>query len=301
MKIFHIGICVYPKPIWLASALMKASTEYIECLPDTPDNLILQMAIDFQPDLTFMQIQTPNVVMPETVRRLPGLVINWTGDCRQPIPAWFYHMAPHCITCFSNQKDVDEFKAKGLRSEFLQIGIDPNIFNKWGGAGGEIVFMANNYGNQFPLGNYRREVGLILKKKYGERFKWFGNGWQQADGNLNGSQLDESKYYNGSKIGINVSNYNLDRYSSDRIFRIMGSGCFCLSHKFTGIEKDFVIGEHLDVFNDHADMCNKINHYLANDEARNRIAENGYKLVQENYSCDAMVSNALEIYKQYKR
>jgi len=299
MKIFHIGICVYSQPIWLASALMKAG-EYIECLPDTPNTDILQMSIDFQPDLTFMQIQTPNIVSPETVRQIPGLVINWTGDCRQPIPPWYYHMAPHCVTCFSNQTDVDVFKSKGLKSEFLQIGIDPNIFNKHGGTGAEIVYMVNNYGNQFPLGNYRREVGTILKRKYGDKFKWIGNGWKQKDGNLNGNQIEESKYYNGSKIGINVSNYNLDRYSSDRLFRIMASGCFCLSHNFKGIEKDFVIGEHLDVFNDHTEMINKIDFYLSNDQARMRIADNGYKLVQSEYTCDAMVKNALKIYEQYK-
>ena len=301
MKIFHIGICVYPESIWLAAALKKAS-KYIECLPDTNDNLILQMAIDFQPDLTFMQIQAPNIISPETIRQLPGVVINWTGDCRQPIPQWYYQMAPYCVTCFSNQVDVNVFKSKGLKSEYLQIGIDPNIFNKYppGNSGAEVVFMVNNYGGQFPLGQYRKQTGQILKKRYGDRFKWLGNGWQQADGHLNHSQIEESKYYNGSKIGINVSNYNLDRYFSDRLIRIMGSGCFCLTHRYTGIEKDFVIGEHLDVFNDHADMLNKIDYYLENEQARKRIADNGYNHIHSTFTTDNMVENALKIYEQYK-
>jgi len=300
MKIFHIGICVYPQPIWLAAALMRAG-DYIECLPETPDNVIIDMAREFQPDLTFMQIQTPDIVAPQTVAQIPGIVINWTGDCRQPIPMWYYSMSPHCVTCFSNQADVDVFKSKTLKSEFLQIGIDTNIFKKHNeaGEGAEIVFMVNNYGGQFPLGHYRKNIGQVLKNKYHDRFKLIGNGWPHADNNLNGDQVRESKYYNNSKIAINVSNYNLNRYSSDRIFRIMGSGCFCLSHKYPGIEKDFIIGKHLDVFDSPAELTQKIDYYLANNHDRNRIAQNGYEYVQDNFSCDDMVRNAIEISKRY--
>ena len=43
MKIFHIGICVYKDPIWLAAALMRVG-DCIECLPETPDDAIIAAA-----------------------------------------------------------------------------------------------------------------------------------------------------------------------------------------------------------------------------------------------------------------
>jgi spore maturation protein CgeB len=80
----------------------------------------------------------------------------------------------------------------------------------------------------------------------------------------------------------------------------MGSGCFCLSHKYPGIEKDFVIGKHLDVFDSPAELIQKIDYYLANNHDRQRIADNGYQLAHSRFTCDNMVENAIEIYKKYE-
>jgi spore maturation protein CgeB len=159
--------------------------------------------------------------------------------------------------------------------------------------------MANNYGH-FPLSSLRKSTGVLLKSKYGNKASVFGNGWKNPDGNLNGNQKGESQFYSGSKIGINVSNFNVDRYSSDRIFRIIASGCFCLSHHYIGIEKDFKVGEEVETFISPIEMCNKIEYYLQNPEERALIQQQGYRLAHEKFEYRNMVENIIEIYNKYK-
>jgi len=162
----------------------------------------------------------------------------------------------------------------------------------------DVVFMANYYGGMFPLSAFRKGAAINLKQSFGRKFNLLGNGWNgREDGNLNGNQLAESQFYSGSKIGINISHYSLERYTSDRLFRIMASGCFCLSHYYPGIEKDFKIGEHLDVFADFNIMRNKVRHYLDNPDKRQQIANNGYDLVHRKFTTDNMAKEILRLYE----
>ena len=61
------------------------------------------------------------------------------------------------------------------------------------------------------------------------------------------------------------------------MFRIMGSGAFCLSHRYKGIEKDFTPGEHVGVWDDLDDLMTKIDHFLDAEHDRVFIAREGAK------------------------
>ena len=299
MNIFHIGLCVYPQLEGLTKAFWKAADNYVQCRPESPN--IRRLFDSAKPDLVFMQIQTEKVVDNDLIQYMArsSFVINWTGDMRQGTPTWMYE-AGATITCFSNMRDVNTMRAKGFKSEFLQIGIDEEIFKYWDHeVGNDIVFMANNYGH-FPLSGLRRNSAQILKQRYGTKFSLLGNGWQHPDGNLNANQIEESKFYSGSRLGINISHFDTDRYSSDRIFRIMASGCFCLSHHYKGIEKDFKVGIHLDTFRTPQEMCQKVDKWIENVEERGLMAQQGYRYVHENFRYKNMIDNVLDIYKKYK-
>ena len=81
-----------------------------------------------------------------------------------------------------------------------------------------------------------------------------------------------------------MNQIQLERYSSDRIFRAMGSGAFYLAHYYPGIEKDFTIGEHLDVWHDIDELEEKIAHYLTRPEEAAKIAFNGMELVHTKHT-----------------
>ena len=59
----------------------------------------------------------------------------------------------------------------------------------------------------------------------------------------------------------------------------MGCGTLCLSYKYPGIEKEYKIGKHLDVWEDFDDLKDKIKYYLKNDYLRDKIAKAGCEYV----------------------
>jgi len=277
---------------------------------DLAYNLNNLLASDKIPDILFLQIQSGTISGSDTNSYIGSLirqfkekgayVINWTGDMRNSTPEWMIRFAHNInITMFSNMRDVEYCKSIGINTGFLQQGIDTNIFTPTEEteytSAPDIVFLANNYSNQFPLSGYRRDAINTLRAKYGNRFKVYGNGWGENSGNVNSSQYEESKVYRGCKIAISISHYNVDRYFSDRLGRALCTGAMVLSHHYTGIEKDFEVGKHLDTFSNFNVMIEKCDLYLQYDKARQRIAKAGQAMASKEFSYQNIVKQIIEI------
>ena len=249
-----------------------------------------------QPDLTFMQIQRPGVVSPGVFRDHPGIVVNWSGDVRAPLPRWYVDVGKAIdLTCMSNQEDVDRLRREGVRAEFLNIGFDTEIFTPEGRTipgSPEIVFFGNNYGNRYPGSAERRNMVAFLKKRYGKRFGVYGSGWPGCE-NLMGQPEREAGIYRGCKIGINQNHFLHDRFSSDRIFRLMGSGAFCACRAFPNLYLDYTEGEHLVLWNDFDELGRVVDYYLEHDEERERIAYEGCELVHAMHTWPRRFENLL--------
>jgi spore maturation protein CgeB len=265
---------------------------------------VIEITREFKPDITFMQIQTAGIVRPETIEYLKSkgsYVINFTGDARVPLPDWYIHLGKHFdITLFSNESDVAFMRSLGLKSDFLQLGFDPEIYNPSGHSlnGKDIVFMANNYPGHFPLSDFREKIARMLRASFGESFGLYGSGWVQCDGSFMGNQKEEAACYRGSKIAINCSHYDLERYTSDRMLRLLGSGTMCLTKHYPGIEKDYEDKKHLAIWYDIPDLIAKCEYYLANYEERIAIAKAGCDLSHERDSFKSMVENIINIYQK---
>lgn len=296
MRILHIGLCA--KSESLPYFFRKVATVYDEMQPhEAYDN-----GKDY--DVCFMQIQNeitsgqPTTKFLSWVKRLKDngcKVINWTGDMRNETPRWMIEFAPNVtITAFSNQRDVDYCNSIGVNAKFLQIGIDQRIFTPEGlkSNSHDIVFLANNYGNQFPLGSFRRDIVNALKSKYGSKFGVYGNGWSGASGNLNSSQYDEAALYRGAKIAISCSHYDSDRYTSDRLFRALGCGVATVVHHYKGIEKDFK--DSLATFKDISELMERVDFFLGNDEIRLMYAAECHE-ISKRFTYDEMVKQIIEL------
>lgn len=304
MKILHIGCCAKGYPLnGLQKALIKIG-EYGEIYSGHSDlnNLIKQKSDSFKPDIVFMQIQGAGILSEEAVIYLKNngaFVINWSGDVREPVPQWYYDIGKHIdITSFTNMNDVDTMRAAGLKSEYIDIGYDPEVYTPKGEKTNcqPIVFMANSY-DQFPLSEFRKEIVIFLKSNYGNEFGIYGSGWANADGSYMPSQEAEAMAYRSCKIAINCSNFEYRRYSSDRLLRILGTGVFCLCKWFPEIEKDYIDGKHLVVWHDLNELKEKIDYYLAHDFKRKLIAKAGNELVLKTRTYDVMVKNIRKIIK----
>jgi len=251
-------------------------------------------------DICFMQIQNETTAGQPTVKFLSWVkrlkengckVISWTGDIRATTPQWMIDFAPYVsITAFSNQRDVDYCRSLGIKSEFLQIGIDDRIFTPIGEKipSPEIVFLANNYGNQFPLGQYRREVVQYLSSRYGSKFGVYGNGWSNPSGNLNSDQNLEAALYRNAKVAISVSHFNVDRYTSDRLFRALGCGIATLVHEYPNMETDLSTFTNLQQLGDHIDK-------LLSDDNYRAIYGKQCHDESKKFTYDVMVKNIIEL------
>jgi len=307
MKILHVGFDQAPLEKVFAKIATKYKfikwTDYQGKVPELRKLMIASQQAD-QYNLVFMHVQTANIVDPGTIITMRSLCpntqfVNWSGDVRFPQQKWYAELGKHVdLTCFSNETDVERIKRLGVKSQYLQIGFDNEIFiagepkKTWP----EIVFLGNNYNTQFPLSVARTEMVKLLATKYGEKFGVYGGNWSSlAAGNLMNDIQGEADCYRGCKIAINFSHFNYERYSSDRIFRIMGSGAFCLSHYYPGLEKDFRPGWELDTWVDTDELCEKIDYYLGQDKLRKDIAITGCNLVHSKHTWESRIKELLKI------
>ena len=302
MRVLYLGLMTTSEGF--TGAMMRNSTAYtqLSCGGANFNTRACELANSFKPDLIFMQIQTPNILSKEAaifLKNTGAFVINWTGDVRSPIPQWYYDIGKHIdLTCFSNMTDVRQFKKDGLASEYLEIGYDENIYSPHGQKTPtkDIVFMGNNYGDgYFPESTYRREMVEFLKANYPSNFALYGNGWSNSDGEVNGSQPNEAKLIRGAKIAINLSHFNYERYNSDRILRIMGSGAMCLTRRYDGIREDFEPGVNLAVWDNFDELKANIDHYLSNEAERTEVALKGTELMLKSFTYDSMILNIIKL------
>ena len=293
VRLLHIGLTVH-EDRWLSKELRKR-TIYAEINPNQSDSDIKELFNYHKPELVFMQIQQEKVIGLDLIRYMASkaVLINWSGDVRDPLPSWFYDFDPYCVTCFSNMRDV-----KQIGGEFLQIGIDSEIFKNRNQSiyTNDLVFMGNR-SMCFPLSSYRDQAIEYLRKHF--NISVYG-GWPGAKDNLMNDQYEESNVYSRSKIAISISHFNIERYFSDRLLRAMGSGCFTISHYYEGIEIDFEVGKHLETFKDFGELKEKCNYYLAHEDERNKIAMAGCKHIHDKFAIENMVDDILKIYEKNK-
>jgi glycosyltransferase involved in cell wall biosynthesis len=298
-RFLHVGMSCCPNGHGrgLETAMNKAGWEYRDIqLEGGYNRRIQQVANDYKPELVFIQIQDKGITR-ESIQVLKAngaFILNWSGDLRAKLPECYAEYVSFGVdlTCFSNMWDVDRCPG---RTEFLQIGYDPAIYYPGNSPKDiDIVFMGN-YFTHFPLSGLRHDMVKELKRCYGERFKVYGIG--QSDGSYMGDQPGEAAIYRRAKIGINLSHFSVDRYTSDRMFRMLGSGVCVLSHKFPDVEQDF--GNAVVLWNDINELKWQINRLLADELQRKMIAQMGHKLAMERHTFEKMGNDILELYRKY--
>lgn len=321
MKLYHIGIFDEREPILaLRYALKDSVTEYREISYcnyvelNKGSNLHFEhhaiTAIhEFNPDIIFIHAQSPDVLNDRLLlylhQRNDIFKIGFSGDVREPLPNFYIKYGNHInLSLFTNDIDVEKCRSKGVNSDFIHVGYDKEIYNSKGDIfenHPDIVFMGNNYSNHFPLSLDREKMVRFLHSIYGSNFVVYGSGWNTIIPNsksLMFSQLEEAKAYRSSKIAINYSHFNYSRYSSDRLNRILGCGCFCLSHNYQNIEYDFIPNIDLDIFNNLDELKQKIDYYLKDEKLRKIIAKNGNKKIEQDYSYRNFAERIIRFYRE---
>lgn len=103
------------------------------------------------------------------------------------------------------------------------------------------------------------------------------------------------KVFHASKINLNFTISNIKSGIPLRIWDVLGSGGFLLTNYQAEIPYYFTEGEDLVCFDGVEDMREKAAYYLAHEEERRRIAENGYKKVKQHHSYVERLNTMLDI------
>lgn len=247
---------------------------------------LIRMAESVKPNLIFLHVQNSEALDLETVKKLSaiGFTVLYTFDCRtKEKTEWMYQFMPHLgLVCFSNQEDLDEAKQRWFTNGMvLQSSCDMKVYKPQnsGVTKKGIVFVGGNYLHtnlNFPLAQERYDMVNFLQNNF-INFSIMGMGWPN---NSLVNSVQERIAYNIYAIAINQNNFDRELYSSDRIWRIMSTGAFCLTKYFKGIETMFTPGMHLDWWHNFDELKYKIDYYLTNVDERERIAETGMNLVR---------------------
>lgn len=306
-KILHLGLMAYDHGKGsIQRSFKELSSDYADFNPGNPNFKVLAInaANQMKPDLVFMQIQEAGKIDAYTVamiRETGAKVYNWNGDVRASAPGWMLELAKHCTkTLYSNMRDVKETRAHGFESDWLEIGYDETIYKPEGDVirTMPIVFFGNNGNNgAFPLSHFRNEMCNFLRGKFAGNFGEYGNGMNSI-GNFNHSQWDEASAYRFAKIAVNCSHFEIEKYSSDRMLRILGTGtAICLAKHYPGIEEVYKDGEHLRVWRTLDELEGLIHYYQNpdNENERMRITRGGLEYVRNTFTFNHMVTNLINL------
>ncbi|MFX0069906.1 MAG: glycosyltransferase [Candidatus Hermodarchaeota archaeon] len=102
--------------------------------------------------------------------------------------------------------------------------------------------------------------------------------------------------YRKSKIILNFP--RADTGFSDRVFHVLGTGSFLLSKYCSDLNRIFQRGVHMDWFETPEECLKLIKYYLKNEEIREKIAQQGYNYVVNNFTWKQTVEKILQIINQ---
>lgn len=107
-----------------------------------------------------------------------------------------------------------------------------------------------------------------------------------------------NKVFYLSKINLNVTLPSIETGIPQRVFDIMGAGGFVLTNYQAEMDDLFDIGEEIETFRNLDELKEKTAYYLSHEQERLRIALNGYRKVQNEFSYSHQMSKILQIVKE---
>ncbi len=146
----------------------------------------------------------------------------------------------------------------------------------------DILFIGNRYGIRGKIIDYLSKKGLQVT--------CYGNGWPNGPVNAE----ENTNFSKKAKIilGVSTVGYSKDVYTLKlRDFDSLMSGALYITHRNPDLLKIFSEGVHLECYETLDELYKKIIYYLANDERRIKIANQGRDLAIGKHTWDIRLTN----------
>ena len=259
------------------------------------DYVIHQYLKEADPDVIFVRSQPLPSAFWQRYRQNTLLVSRLSA--RLPV-GWHPN---HWDLIYTDQPDFQKFfELHGVRTILNDQGFDARIVD-------ELVEREKQYEVSFVGGlgtqNFSLRTKFIDRVASQINFQWWGYWWEYGgDGRMmedfpalhrtfrgRTSGLEMFQLFKDSKIVINdyVDTANGIGFNQ-RMFEVMGCGAFMLTRhapNFKGLFPDDIFA----TYHDDQDFLGKVAYYLAHDQEREAIAQNGQRFVLEHYNYRTIV------------
>ncbi|MEW6387018.1 MAG: glycosyltransferase [Thermodesulfobacteriota bacterium] len=275
---------------------------------------LLSRVRDFRPDLLFFLAQAPvDPALLRTLKTEVPLLAYWFVEDFQVFPYW-QDLAPEVDVFFVLQKEpfFQELKRLGVRNyACLPLAADPEVYHpleltpeerrRYGAA---LSFVGAGYYN-------RREFfpGLLDFD-----FKIWGSEWSLT-GPLSHhiqnqaarvSEEEAVKIFNATRINLNLHSSPFHGginpqgdYLNPRVFDLAACGAFQLVDWRNQLPEFFTPDRELVTFTSLAEAREKIDYYLAHEEERRLIAQQGRERCLREHTYASRLATALEIIEDF--
>lgn len=266
-----------------------------------PDELYYTLSM-FNPDYALIQYHDPKLLTYDMMMKYRDefkstKFISWNGDYSEKmlLSNSYLQVAKLFDICtFVTLNYEREYANLGIDYRYWQIGFEeyPTVSekdimkDKY-----DIIFLGNCYSKE------RSSLGEMLRFHKEWNTKLYGS-WPShigSDGNTMYDFAAGEILYRSSKIAVGDNQFpNSIGYVSNRLFQALHSGAFFLQQKVVGMEEllGFQDGIHLVIWNDLADLENKLYYWLDPERSseRNKIAKEGKRYTDIHHSFRSRVS-----------
>lgn len=272
-------------------AYQRAGYENVEYLPlaANPDKRVSLPAEEIEKhrraDVSFVGSS-----LKKNADRLLNLLMRWINRNKNNYPeAEWSTLRRKMNNWVSEFPEWDESTLTRLQNQLAQLNIPLRI---------EIE--NEEYRLPMMLAEYRAfRKRLDVVRTTGDEFPlavWGDAGWQGQTGRrgkfhgeaAHGRELTE--IYNGSKINLDINRIYQPEIVTMRVFDVMACGGVVLTEKSEALLKLFNPGEECLVYEDRADLVDKLNYYLENEVERREIG----RRAREKIIADHTISQRLE-------
>lgn len=238
----------------------------------------------------------------ETVRRLVANTANamWYHD-----PQWFRDTArPDIGHITAVARLAATFFVTGFDAEWRALGTNAKFLPAAGDAGITPVAPSPDYAGDVAFigtGYDASRTALLLELARRHDVRVYGLGWEQWSKQLkwNGRRIEGREFArvcssSAITLGINPSRAAGGvTYTSDRTWMAILAGAFYLGQGTLGVAQILRDGEHCAWYTDSDDCLGKLDHYLGDPAARERIRKQGERFVRANHTYDQRIANLL--------
>jgi hypothetical protein len=175
------------------------------------------------------------------------------------------------------------FESLGINHYYIKPGVlkaecVPGNYRESLASDVAFVGSVHGYHKEWP---YRNKLHQWLSKTYKDRYVKHGH----PESLVRGQDLND--LYASAKVVVGDTlcpGFKKPYYWSDRVYETVGRGGFLIHPRITGLEEEFVDGEHLRLYDygDFTGLKSLIDQYVEDDAERKRIAATGQAFVRAN-------------------